>query len=57
VARSPQPGLANQSVVLTLGADFRGVATRVAVPKPTTTRPPKPTPATRDLPAWDPHSC
>jgi LytR cell envelope-related transcriptional attenuator len=57
VARSPQPGLATQSAVLTLGADFKGVATRVAVTKPPTTRPPKPTPATRDLPPWDPRSC
>ena len=57
VARSPQPALANQSVVLTLGADFKGVATRVAAAKPPTTRPPKPTPASRDLPAWDPRSC
>ena len=57
VARSPQPGLAKRSVVLTLGADFRAVATRVAVTKPPPTRPPKPTPATRDLPPWDPRSC
>jgi polyisoprenyl-teichoic acid--peptidoglycan teichoic acid transferase len=57
LARSPQPGLANQSVVLTLGADFRGVASRVAAAKPPATSPPKPTPATRDLPPWDPRSC
>jgi len=37
-----------------LGADFRGTATRVAAPA---TRPPKPTPATRTLPAWDPRPC
>jgi LCP family protein required for cell wall assembly len=57
VTRSLQPALANQSVVLTLGADFRSLATRVAAAKPPTTRPPKPTPATRDLPPWDPRSC
>jgi hypothetical protein len=57
VGRSSQPGLATQSIVLTLGADFKGVATRVAVTKPPTTRPPKPTLATRDLPPWDPRSC
>jgi hypothetical protein len=57
VGRSSQPGLATQSVVLTIGADFKAVATRVAVTKAPPPRPPKPTPATRDLPAWDPRSC
>ena len=56
VARTPQPGLARTSVVLTLGKDFKGMATRIK--KPTTpTRPPKPTAATRDLPSWDPRPC
>ena len=54
VARAPQAGLARSSVVLVLGKDFKGLASRV--PK-TATRPPKPTAATRDLPAWDPRPC
>ena len=57
VARSPQPGLAQRSVVLVLGADFNGLASRVAPAKPPATRPSKPTPATRDLPPWDPRPC
>ena len=57
VARSPQPGLAQRSVVLILGADFNGLASRVTPAKPPATRPPKPTPATRDLPPWDPRPC
>jgi len=57
VARSPQPGLAQRSVVLILGADFNGLASRVVPAKPPATRPPKPTPATRDLPPWDPRPC
>ena len=57
VARSPQPGLAQRSVVLVLGADFNGLASRVVPAKPPATRPPKPTPATRDLPPWDPRPC
>jgi polyisoprenyl-teichoic acid--peptidoglycan teichoic acid transferase len=57
VARSPQPGLARRSVVLILGADFNGLASRVVPAKPPATRPPKPTPATRDLPPWDPRPC
>jgi polyisoprenyl-teichoic acid--peptidoglycan teichoic acid transferase len=57
VARVIQPGLDRTSVVLVLGSDFKGLAGRVAVPKPTPPRPPKPTAATRDLPAWDPRPC
>jgi hypothetical protein len=57
VVRAPQAGLARGSVVLVLGADFKGLAGRVAVPKPAPTRPPKPTPATRNLPPWDPRPC
>jgi hypothetical protein len=44
-------------VVLILGADFNGLASRVVPAKPPATRPPKPTPATRDLPPWDPRPC
>jgi polyisoprenyl-teichoic acid--peptidoglycan teichoic acid transferase len=55
VARTAQPGLAPTAVVLVLGRDFRGTATRVATPGPP--RPPKPTAATRALPAWDPRPC
>ena len=57
VARTPQPGLGRSSVVLVLGSDFKGLVGRVAVPRPAPTRPPKPTPATRDLPSWDPRPC
>jgi polyisoprenyl-teichoic acid--peptidoglycan teichoic acid transferase len=57
VARSPQPGLAGRSVVLILGADFNGLASRVVPAKLPAARPPKPTPATRDLPPWDPRPC
>jgi hypothetical protein len=56
VGRRPQPGLSGTSVVLTLGNDFKGVAPRVSKP-PAPTRPPKPTAATRALPAWDPRPC
>jgi polyisoprenyl-teichoic acid--peptidoglycan teichoic acid transferase len=56
VGRRPQPGLSGTSVVLTLGKDFQGVGARVRkLPAPT--RPPKPTAATRALPAWDPRPC
>jgi polyisoprenyl-teichoic acid--peptidoglycan teichoic acid transferase len=57
VARASQPGLGGGSVVLVLGSDFKGLATRVAVPKPSPPRPPKPTAATRGLPSWDPRPC
>jgi LCP family protein required for cell wall assembly len=57
VARTSQPGLARTSVVLVLGADFRGIAARVAAPTRQAARPPQPTPATRGLPAWDPRPC
>jgi hypothetical protein len=43
--------------VLVLGADFKGLASRVVPSKPPAARPPKPTPATRDLPPWDPCPC
>jgi hypothetical protein len=56
-ARTPQAGLGPSSVVLVLGSDFKGLTKRVAVPKPAPTRPPKPTPATRNLPSWDPRPC
>jgi LCP family protein required for cell wall assembly len=56
-ARRPRAGVARASVVLVLGSDFKGLATRVTVPKPRSTPPPKPTPATRDLPPWDPRPC
>jgi len=55
VTRRPQPGLSRTAAVLVLGNDFKGVAPRVK--KPTPTRPPKPTAATRSLPAWDPRPC
>ena len=55
VARANQPGLGRTTVVLVLGPDFKGLAGKVAAPKPPP--PPKPTPATRDLPAWDPRPC
>jgi hypothetical protein len=57
VARTSQPGLARTSVVLVLGADFRGIAARVAASTGQAARPPQPTPATRGLPAWDPRPC
>jgi polyisoprenyl-teichoic acid--peptidoglycan teichoic acid transferase len=57
VARAARPGLDRGSVVLVLGRDFRGLAARVAPSKPLPTRPPAPTPATRDLPPWDPRPC
>jgi LCP family protein required for cell wall assembly len=57
VALAPQPGLERGSVVLVLGPDFKGLASRVAVPKPSPPRPPKPTAATRNLPTWDPRPC
>ena len=57
VARADQPGLARNTVVLVLGSDFKGLAGRVAPAKPPTSRPPKPTAATRALPTWDPRPC
>ena len=57
VAQAPQPGLATNTVVLVLGNDFKSVAGRATATKPKPTRPPKPTPATRDLPPWDPRPC
>ena len=54
---TPQAGLGRDSVVLVLGSDFKGLAKRVAVPKPPPPRPPKPTAATRSLPSWDPRPC
>jgi LCP family protein required for cell wall assembly len=56
VARRPQVGLSRTSVVLVLGNDFKGVASRIRK-HPTPARPPKPTAATRSLPAWDPRPC
>jgi hypothetical protein len=56
VARSHQPGLAKDAVVLILGDNFKDLAGRVPT-KPLSSRPPKPTPATRELPAWDPRPC
>jgi hypothetical protein len=53
-------GLDGGTVELVLGADFRGLASRAALKKkskPPPTRPPAPTRATRDLPAWDPRPC
>ncbi len=57
VARADQPGLARTTVVLVLGPDFKGLAGRVAAPKPP---PPAPQadrrpPAT--CPPWDPRPC
>jgi LCP family protein required for cell wall assembly len=57
VKRTAQPGLGRGSVVLVLGSDFRGLADRATVTRPPATRPPPPTPATLDLPAWDPRPC
>jgi polyisoprenyl-teichoic acid--peptidoglycan teichoic acid transferase len=57
VVSVPQAGLGPASVVLVLGPDFKGLAGRVAVPKPSPPRPPKPTAATRSLPSWDPRPC
>jgi polyisoprenyl-teichoic acid--peptidoglycan teichoic acid transferase len=57
VARAPQPGLGANSVALVLGSDFKGLASRAALPKPAAPRPPKPAAATRDLPPWDPRPC
>jgi LytR cell envelope-related transcriptional attenuator len=57
VARATQPGLARDSVVLVLGADFKRLASKVTIPKPPPPRPPTPTRATRGLPAWDPRPC
>jgi LCP family protein required for cell wall assembly len=56
VAKGPKGGLARTTVVLTLGKDFRGLAPKVKQ-RPAPTRPPKPTAATRALPAWDPRPC
>jgi LCP family protein required for cell wall assembly len=55
VVTKTQPGLDRDTVVLVLGPDFKGLAGRIAPPKPAA--PPKPTPATRNLPAWDPRPC
>jgi hypothetical protein len=57
VARAGQPGLARNTVVLVLGPDFKSLAGRVAPSKPPASGPPKPTAATRTLPAWDPRPC
>jgi polyisoprenyl-teichoic acid--peptidoglycan teichoic acid transferase len=57
VARTTRPGLGRGAVVLVLGADFKGLAGRVTVPKPPPPKPRKPTRATRDLPSWDPRPC
>jgi LCP family protein required for cell wall assembly len=57
LARSPQPGLARRSLVLVLGTDFKGLASRVVPTRPPAPRPPRPTLATRDLPSWDPRPC
>jgi hypothetical protein len=57
VARGSRSGLGRGAVVLVLGADFKGLAGRVVVPKPPPPKPPKPTRATRDLPSWDPRPC
>jgi polyisoprenyl-teichoic acid--peptidoglycan teichoic acid transferase len=57
VARAARPGLGRDAVVLVLGADFRGLAAKVAVPGPARPRPPRPTPASRGLPSWDPRPC
>jgi LytR cell envelope-related transcriptional attenuator len=54
VARAARSGLARTSVVLVLGDDFCGLAPAAAARPP---GPPKPTPATRSLPAWDPRPC
>ena len=54
-ARAEQPGLGRTTVVLVLGPDLKGLARKVAAPRPPP--PPKPTRATRDLPAWDPRPC
>src|SRR5215207_8483115 len=54
VARSPQPGLAQRSVVLVLGADFNGLASRVVPAKPPAPPPPHPAPAPRRPPALGP---
>jgi LCP family protein required for cell wall assembly len=57
VAMASQPGLAPNTVVLVLGNDFQSVTGRPTASEPPTSRPPKPTPATRDLPPWDPRPC
>ena len=57
VVRAVRPGLGRDAAVLVLGADFKGLASKVTVPKPPPPRPPKPTRATRGLPAWDPRPC
>jgi LCP family protein required for cell wall assembly len=57
VALAPKADLEPGSVVLVLGSDFKGLASRVAVPKPNPPRPPMPTAATRGLPSWDPRPC
>jgi polyisoprenyl-teichoic acid--peptidoglycan teichoic acid transferase len=57
VARARQAGLAAGEVALVLGADFGGVAGRLPATTRPPAKPPKPTPATRDLPPWDPRPC
>jgi LCP family protein required for cell wall assembly len=54
LARADRPGLDRTSVVLVLGPDFISLADRVAPPN---RPPPRPTPATRALPDWDPRPC
>jgi polyisoprenyl-teichoic acid--peptidoglycan teichoic acid transferase len=56
VARHPRPGQPGNAVVLVLGRDFRGLARGVEVANPRS-GPPRPTPATRALPSWDPRPC
>jgi len=56
-ARKPQPGLAPSAVVLILGNDFKGVVPKLPKAARPPTHPPKPTPATRTLPPWDPRPC
>jgi LCP family protein required for cell wall assembly len=57
VARAPQPGLAPNTVILVLGDDFKRLTGHATATSPRTSRPPKPTPATRALPPWDPRPC
>jgi len=57
VARADRPRLAHTPVLLVLGSGFKGLPGRVPPAKPPTSRPPKPTAATRALPTWDPRPC
>jgi LCP family protein required for cell wall assembly len=57
VVRSPQPGLARRSVVLILGADFNGLASRVVPAKPPAAPPPQPPPPPPAPPPPDPRPC